>query len=95
MYIWLPITIKTNGDIEIPWRDSWDLSIFGQKTEVLGRGQLVPLAPHDVINPKDATPRFFDISGRSQLVSRNISTLPLVKLNSSGKNSIVLKQVKK
>jgi beta-galactosidase len=95
MYIWLPITIKTNGDIEIPWRDSWDLSIFGQKTEVLGRGQLVPLAPHDVINPKDATPRFFDISGRSQLVSRNISTLLLVKLNSSGKNSIVLKQVKK
>jgi hypothetical protein len=27
--VWLPVTIKNKGDLEIRWRDSWDLSVFG------------------------------------------------------------------
>ena len=28
--VWLPITIKGKAEMEIRWRDSWDLSVFGQ-----------------------------------------------------------------
>jgi beta-xylosidase len=27
--VWLPVTIKNKGEMEIRWRDSWDLSVFG------------------------------------------------------------------
>jgi hypothetical protein len=27
--VWLPVTIKDRGKMEIRWRDSWDLSAFG------------------------------------------------------------------
>lgn len=27
--VWLPVTIKNGGEMEIRWRDSWDLSVFG------------------------------------------------------------------
>jgi hypothetical protein len=27
--VWLPVTIKASGELEIRWRDSWDLSVFG------------------------------------------------------------------
>ncbi|MGO8748228.1 MAG: family 43 glycosylhydrolase [Thermoguttaceae bacterium] len=27
--VWLPVTIKNKGEMEIRWRDSWDLSLFG------------------------------------------------------------------
>jgi hypothetical protein len=27
--VWLPVTIKSGGEMEIRWRDSWDLSLFG------------------------------------------------------------------
>jgi beta-galactosidase len=34
-YIWLPITIKSDGDIEIQWRDSWKLEeVFGPKASL-------------------------------------------------------------
>ncbi len=65
LYIWLPITIKSNGDIEIPWRDSWDLSIFGPKTATLRREdfRIVETAsPEGGYLTKTATE--FDISGR-------------------------------
>ena len=26
--VWLPVTLKANGEMEIRWRDSWDLSLF-------------------------------------------------------------------
>jgi hypothetical protein len=26
--VWLPVTIKAKGEMEIRWRDNWDLSVF-------------------------------------------------------------------
>jgi hypothetical protein len=26
--VWLPVTIQGRGELEIRWRDSWDLSLF-------------------------------------------------------------------
>jgi hypothetical protein len=28
--VWLPVTIKRPGEMEIRWRDAWDLSVFGK-----------------------------------------------------------------
>jgi hypothetical protein len=28
--VWLPVTIKRPGELELRWRDSWDLSVFGK-----------------------------------------------------------------
>jgi beta-xylosidase len=28
--VWLPVTIKSPGEMELRWRDSWDLSVFGK-----------------------------------------------------------------
>ena len=28
--VWLPVTIKHPGEMEIRWRDAWDLSVFGK-----------------------------------------------------------------
>jgi Glycosyl hydrolases family 43/F5/8 type C domain len=28
--VWLPVTLKGNGEMELRWRDCWDLSIFGK-----------------------------------------------------------------
>jgi beta-xylosidase len=27
--VWLPVVLKDKGEMEIRWRDSWDLSVFG------------------------------------------------------------------
>jgi hypothetical protein len=28
--VWLPVTLKGIGEMEIRWRDSWDLSVFDE-----------------------------------------------------------------
>ena len=28
--VWLPVTLKGQGEMELRWRDSWDLSVFGR-----------------------------------------------------------------
>jgi len=39
--VWLPVTIKNKGEMEIRWRDSWDLSVFGNRSR--GRAVLPAL----------------------------------------------------
>ena len=28
--VWLPVTLKGKGEMEIRWRDAWDMSVFDQ-----------------------------------------------------------------
>jgi hypothetical protein len=30
--VWLPVTVKANGEMEVRWRDNWDLSVFDVAT---------------------------------------------------------------
>lgn len=40
-YIWLPVTIKGDGEIEIEWHDSWTLEeVFGPLTPIITRNDL-------------------------------------------------------
>ena len=77
-YIWLPIKIKSNGDLEIQWRDSWKLEdVFGPKTPILSRKDFtirpaVPLTPVTLVQQR------FTLSGQRIHRNRTSIMLPMV-----------------
>ena len=88
-YIWLPITIKSNGDIQIPWRDSWTLEgAFGPKTAVLTRedftvNRTVPVFPAAVINDR------FTLSGQRAGDDGANASLPVVVHRASTRSTVL------